>query len=177
MKREIIKRYNITYKGYDKLYGEEQKKKIEKIEHYLKKKKILDIGCGTGILEEKMENGGYIIGLDLSEKMIKSAKEKNKRKRWISWIVADAENLPIRERSIEVTAAITVFQNIPNPNKALKEMKRTLKKKGTAITTLMKKDPRRDEVKKKITKTKLKIKREIDEEELKDRILILQKDG
>jgi predicted TPR repeat methyltransferase len=40
--------------------------------------KILDLGCGTGIIGILLEKHGYtnIQGLDLSEKMIEKAKEK-----------------------------------------------------------------------------------------------------
>jgi 2-polyprenyl-3-methyl-5-hydroxy-6-metoxy-1,4-benzoquinol methylase len=56
-------------------------------------KKILDIGCGTGLLTIPLANAGYnIIGIDPFQTMIDIAKQKAGSDK-VHWIVGDALNL------------------------------------------------------------------------------------
>jgi ubiquinone/menaquinone biosynthesis C-methylase UbiE len=157
-KREIMIKYNTTSRGYDELYGEEQMEKyieVMKEMENLKDKVVLDIGCGTGIMEGMLLQAKHIIGLDISIEMIKIAKEKYKGCYNISWVNADAENLPIKSKSIDLSLMITVIQNIPSPPDALKEIERTLKLEGEAIVTYPKAHYKPEEILEEISKLKL----------------------
>ncbi|MEM3504085.1 MAG: methyltransferase domain-containing protein, partial [Nitrososphaeria archaeon] len=70
-----MEHYNALAKGYDELYGNEQQRKIDFIlkEFDLKDKNIiLDIGCGTGLLLEKIyDKNKVFVEVDISEKMLK----------------------------------------------------------------------------------------------------------
>jgi ubiquinone/menaquinone biosynthesis C-methylase UbiE len=157
-KREIMIKYNTTSRGYDELYGEEQMEKyveVMKEMENLKDKVVLDIGCGTGIMEGMLLQAKHIIGLDISIEMIKIAKEKYKGYYNISWVNADAENLPIKSKSIDLSLMITVIQNIPSPPDALKEIERTLKLEGEAIVTYPKAHYKPEEILEEISKLKL----------------------
>lgn len=137
-KIDVMMKYNLTSRGYDELYGEEQIEKCLEVMReikILKDKTVLDIGCGTGIIEGMLLEAKHIIGLDISIEMIKIAKNKYKRDYVLSWINADAENLPIKSGSIDISLMITVMQNVPNPLNALREIERTLKIEGEAIVT------------------------------------------
>jgi len=157
-KREIMTKYNTTFRGYDELYGEEQMEKcievMREIED-LKDKVVLDVGCGTGIMEGMLIEAKYIIGLDISIEMIKIAKGKYGEYYNISWVNADAENLPIKSESIDLSLMITVIQNTPNPLNALEEIERTLKLEGEAIVTYPKAHYKPEEVLEEISKLKL----------------------
>jgi ubiquinone/menaquinone biosynthesis C-methylase UbiE len=157
-KREIMMKYNTTSRGYDELYGEEQMEKyievMKEIEN-LKDKVVLDIGCGTGIMEGMLIEAKHIIGLDISIEMIKIAKGKYGKYYNISWVNADAENLPIKSESIDLSLMITVIQNTPNPLNALGEIERTLKLEGEAIVTYPKAHYKPEEVLEEISKLKL----------------------
>jgi len=151
-------KYNTTSRGYDELYGEEQMEKyveVMKEMENLKDKVVLDIGCGTGIMEGMLLQAKHIIGLDISIEMIKIAKEKYKGCYNISWVNADAENLPIKSKSIDLSLMITVIQNIPSPPDALKEIERTLKLEGEAIVTYPKAHYKPEEILEEISKLKL----------------------
>jgi ubiquinone/menaquinone biosynthesis C-methylase UbiE len=157
-KREIMIKYNTTSRGYDELYGEEQMEKyveVMKEMENLKDKVVLDIGCGTGIMEGMLLQAKHIIGLDISIEMIKIAKERYKGYYNISWVNADAENLPIKSKSIDLSLMITVIQNIPSPPDALKEIERTLKLEGEAIVTYPKAHYKPEEILEEISKLKL----------------------
>ena len=54
------------------------------IKDIFKKKKILDLGCGGGILAESLAKiGGDVTGFDISKKLIKTAQESAKKKIFI----------------------------------------------------------------------------------------------
>ena len=67
-KKKVINHYNNFADSYDRLYGREQKIKIEKALKNLMFKqsdKVLDLGCGSGILFSYLENSvDLLIGLD-----------------------------------------------------------------------------------------------------------------
>ena len=57
--------------------------KLNNNEKPLKKVKILDIGCGGGLLTEPMKKlGADVVGIDASEKNIKIAKLHSKKNRF-----------------------------------------------------------------------------------------------
>jgi len=69
---------------------------IEKEINYNKTAKILDIGCGTGRHSIELSKRGYdIVGIDLSESLLKRAKEKaSEQNLQIAFEKYDARNLP-----------------------------------------------------------------------------------
>ena len=69
---------------------------IEKEIGYNKATRILDIGCGTGRHSIELARRGYIVvGIDLSESLLKRAKEKaSEQKLQIVFQKHDARNLP-----------------------------------------------------------------------------------
>ena len=97
--------------------------------------KILDVGCGTGVLYSLLAKEGYdVYGFDISEKEIKRAKtlyEEGGLRNCIS--IADAENLPFGNESFDVIFCHAVFHHIENVEKALTEFRRCLKKDGKLI--------------------------------------------
>jgi len=72
--------------------------------------KILDVGCGTGVLEERLAAGnGRVIGLDLTEEMIRAA--QGKRIPSIdSLCLGDAENLPFSDGSFDLLLSCYVVK-------------------------------------------------------------------
>lgn len=69
---------------------------IEKEIQYNKETKILDIGCGTGRHSLELSKRGYtVVGIDLSESLLKRAKEKaSEQNLRIAFQKHDARNLP-----------------------------------------------------------------------------------
>jgi len=92
----------------------------------------LDIGCGSGALSEVIINKCKpvaLIAIDQSEEFIRAA-----QKRLGSWAhcgVGDVLSLPLKEFSVNVTVAGLVLNFIPEPEKALAEMKRVTDVGGT----------------------------------------------
>jgi len=120
--------------GIDKLW---RKRAIKELKS-LKPKRMLDIATGTGdfALEALKINPHNIIGVDISEGMLKVGMEKMKSKQVdhiISLRLGDSENLPFEN---DVFDAITVgfgVRNFENLEKGLSEMLRVLRPGGKAV--------------------------------------------
>lgn len=96
--------------------------------------KVLDVGCGTGELMSQVileDSSREVVGIDLSEEMIKVAKMKIKDKGKL--ILGDAENLPFQDNYFDIVYCNDSFHHYPQPMKALSEMNRVLKVGGTLI--------------------------------------------
>ena len=96
-------------------------------------KRVLDVGVGTGFLSIMLAEIGYsVVGVDLSEEMIKNARKKmDARGLKVRLEVGDAEALPFEDASFDGVVNRAVLWTLPNPKKALAEWKRVLKPGGT----------------------------------------------
>lgn len=96
--------------------------------------KVLDWGCGNGRFYEIFEKEGVdYFGIDVSEKLIKIAKNQYPRAKFQ---VAPAFNLPFPNNFFDKILSIAVFHHIPSEEfrlKCLKEAKRILKPEGLLI--------------------------------------------
>lgn len=107
---DAVKYYNAIAESYEPLYREEQLKKVEGILGALDiadNDKILDIGAGTGILEERLE-GHDITALEpsvLSEKLLK------KKIKGVKVVVKPIEEF-ISEEIFDIAFCITVLQDL-----------------------------------------------------------------
>jgi len=113
--------YDAIANGYNELYSEEQEKKYEFIENRIPKAKlILDLGAGTGIISKKLEKFGKVIALDNSIRMIEKYDGIK--------IIADALNLPFKDKSFNLVFSLTMLQDIKDKNRVIFEMERVGKK-------------------------------------------------
>ena len=93
--------------------------------------KILDLGCGTGIILKEISSKNSsveLFGLDLSENMIAQATRRLGTAAKLT--VGDAENLPYLDNTFDLVCCVESFHHYPNPKKALSEINRVLKKGG-----------------------------------------------
>lgn len=86
--------------------------------------KILDVGCGTGIIHDLYPNLD-IMGIDVSQGMLAHHKGKHK--------MASACNIPFRDDKFDSVVCRSVLHHIPETEKALKEIKRVLKPGGSFV--------------------------------------------
>ncbi|MBS3175298.1 class I SAM-dependent methyltransferase [Candidatus Woesearchaeota archaeon] len=124
--------YDKIASSYNRLYKEEQLKKLKAIEKILNVRKedyLLDIGSGTGISTNYFKCNCF--GLDPSFKMLKFSKDLK--------VCGYAENLPFKENTFDIIIAVTSFHNFIDFRKAILEIKRVSKKNAKIVITVMKK--------------------------------------
>ena len=97
-------------------------------------KKGIEIGIGGGIFAEQL---GIEFGIDPSESMLELARKRN-----LSVINGYAENLPYSDCSFDFAAFITSIWFIENPDKAINEAYRILRKDGEIIIAFIDKHSR-----------------------------------
>ena len=130
--------YDALSASYDVLYGEEQSSKHDQVIKFLgsrRFKTLLDIGCGTGTFllkaEHLYEKG---IGIDISTKMLWTAKNKNKK---IDYIRANAASLPFRSGCVDCVVSISTAQADSNLPKILADSKRVGTNNSTRAITIL----------------------------------------
>ena len=105
--------------------------KIEANENPLRNIKILDIGCGGGLLSEPMTKlGATVTGIDASSKNIEIAKlhaKKNKLK--INYVNCSPEKLPEQEK-FDVILNMEIVEHVEDISLFLKSCSQLLKKEG-----------------------------------------------
>lgn len=136
MTNEEIKNF---YEGYADKIQEKRLKSPYVLRHYMHEQtyltnlkyiqpgqKVLEVGCGEGILAVLMAKKGAIVtAVDISEKNLEAAKElANKEGAKIEFLKADAENLPFGDNSFDVVVADNALEHLPDFEKGLAEIKR-----------------------------------------------------
>lgn len=99
----------------------------------IRKKKILDLGCGEGYNSRIMAGkGAKVTGVDFSKKMIRLALQEEKKERHgITYYILDATRLHTFEDStFDIVTCFMALQDIENYQRAIKETWRVLKKHG-----------------------------------------------
>ena len=95
--------------------------------------KVLDVATGTGKQAFAFAKKGYdVIGIDLSEDMLKVANKKNKYEN-VKFEVADATNIPYEDNYFDVSCISFGLHDMPLTirEKVVEEMVRVTKQKGT----------------------------------------------
>jgi len=97
---------------------------------------VLDLGCGAGfdcfLASKKVGKDGKVIGIDMTEEMIKRAKINAKKfgVENVEFILGEIENLPIKDSSIDIIITNCVINLSPDKKKTFKEAYRVLKSGG-----------------------------------------------
>jgi len=88
-------------------------------------RKILDSGCGTGRFAKPLQSFGFeVVGIDISEKMLKKALEKGVE----NLLLGDVCFLPFADSSFDATISIHVLHLVKGWSIALREMVRVTRK-------------------------------------------------
>ena len=103
---------------------------------------VLDIACGTGLVTfraaETVGPTGRVVGTDISQEMVNRATDEA-RARGASHVTferMDAEALAFGDESFDVTLCALGLMYVPDPQKALSEMRRLLRPGGRAVAAV-----------------------------------------
>jgi phosphatidylethanolamine/phosphatidyl-N-methylethanolamine N-methyltransferase len=98
--------------------------------------RILEVGVGTGLSLPDYGRKHRIVGLDISEPMLRKAKERVAAQNLSNvelLAVMDAERLALADASFDVVIAQYVITAVPNPEGTLDEFVRVLKPGGEIV--------------------------------------------
>jgi len=111
---------------------------VQSIRNYFNRTNLkgLDIGCGKGNITVLLASLGYsIIGIDISLENIKVAKSKANYKNNPTFLVGDAENLPLKG-GFDFIILSEVLEHLNCPEKALIQCNEVLREDGLLIVTV-----------------------------------------
>ena len=111
--------------AYDEMYA--------LIRPLVRHKTVLELATGTGLIAKHIVNAAaHIEATDASPEMIAEAK-RNNRSAKLHFSVQDMFRLPYADKSFDVVIVSNALHIVPQPEKALQEIKRVLKDDGTLI--------------------------------------------
>lgn len=111
-----------------------QKERCQVLRNFLKEENgnILVVGCGSWQEMSIINSKAKATGIDISKVAIEKAKKQFPQ---FNFKVADATNLPFKDKEFDCVICSEVIEHIKNRSKALSEINRVLKKDGTFIIT------------------------------------------
>jgi len=137
--RQMSRIYNTIAKEWDVSRFEPSGIKMRMIKDIKKGMKVLDLGCGNGLMASAiMSYGGYYLGVDISKKLIVLCKKKYAsyiKSKQAEFLVADALKLPFKNNNFDFAISISVMHHIPSTElrqKFMNELHRVLKNGATA---------------------------------------------
>lgn len=105
---------------------------IEFLQRFATDRDVLEVGCGTGLLLERMTRFARSAkGIDLSAGMLEKARERG-----LDVTLGSATELPFADSSFDVACSFKVLPHVRDIDKALAEMTRVVRPGGTLIIEL-----------------------------------------
>lgn len=136
------KTWDLIAKSFDKTRKKPWQECLNFVQKLSKESIVLDIACGNGRhLIPCAKKCKKVIGLDISIKMLEIVKEKTIKENIsnICLIHSTAENIPIKDSSIDSILYVAALHNIygkKNRIRSLKEVRRILKKDSEAMISV-----------------------------------------
>jgi ubiquinone/menaquinone biosynthesis C-methylase UbiE len=129
----IATRYDIISQIYDETREPLKEAAVDKIKNALLRdncSSIIEVGVGTGRVAKPLQERGFeIVGVDVSKGMLLKAKEKGV----LRLILADAELLPLKEKSFDAAVLAHVLQIFENPADIFGKITHVVKKEVVAL--------------------------------------------
>lgn len=114
--------YRVRRELVSRLLGQIQEKRSGTPLH------ILDVGCGTGLLMQEMQQFGQVEGVDMSERAVAYCRERG-----LNPVVGSADHLPFSDGSFDVVVMLDVLEHLEDDSAGAREVNRVLRPGGVAI--------------------------------------------
>jgi ubiquinone/menaquinone biosynthesis C-methylase UbiE len=129
--------------GYSKVQRPKDlqtKKYLEKL-NVTNQTKVLDLGCASGILLQRISKtfGAAGTGIDVSSVLLEIAKQKDSTN---TYLLADAASLPFPDNSFDLVTSFDNLEHIQEYDKVLQEIIRVLKPDGKLLMNTINKHNR-----------------------------------
>jgi ubiquinone/menaquinone biosynthesis C-methylase UbiE len=101
--------------------------------------RVLDVACGTGLVSfaaaQAVGTSGEVVGVDLSGHMVDAARRRAQEQRVCnaSFARMDAEQLALPDASFDVALCALGLMYVPEPEQAVREMRRVLRPGGRMV--------------------------------------------
>jgi len=101
---------------------------------FVEGKRVLDIASGTGYGSNLLKRAGAtdVVGVDYAREAVAYASERHASHE-PSFLVGDAENVPLRSRSFDVVVSFETVEHVHDYHNMLREMKRLLRPGGLLV--------------------------------------------
>ena len=112
----------------------------------LRGKKVLDVGCGGGILSESLASlGAEVTAIDASEKTINIAKaHARKVKSQVTYLHTTTEDILSNKsnQKFDVITCLEMLEHVPDPSQTINEFSSLLSPKGNLFISTINRNPR-----------------------------------
>jgi ubiquinone/menaquinone biosynthesis C-methylase UbiE len=104
--------------------------------------RVLDVACGTGLVAfdaaRAVGESGQVLGVDISGHMVDAARERANLQRLsnVRFARMEAEQLALPDAGFDVALCALGLMYVPDPERALREMRRVLRPGGRAVVAV-----------------------------------------
>lgn len=100
--------------------------------------RVLDLGCGSGwatrllarLVANTSESSGQVVGLDISDQMIRQARAESKEFKNVLFLCGSAQQIPWEGNFFDKVLSIESFYYYPDQGRALQELFRVMAPRG-----------------------------------------------
>ncbi|MFQ5343343.1 MAG: methyltransferase domain-containing protein [Anaerolineae bacterium] len=129
-----IKAFDVTEDAW--FLGIPMTRNLAGVQHPL----ALDVATGTGrmalSLLRQLTFDGHVVGLDVSQEMLKIARRKTQRYTGrVTLVWKDATRLPFGDECFDAVSCVEALEFLPQPRATLAEMERVLRPGGSFLVT------------------------------------------
>ena len=104
-------------------------------------RRVLEIGCGRGELAchlaTAQHSPGWLVAADFAGSAVQLGRRRSQDRSvpGVSWLVASMQQIPVDDGVFDTIISCETIEHVPNPQEAVRELKRVLKPGGRLFLT------------------------------------------